>query len=195
MNTKSLLIRIGVPVLSLGLLGGLGATLATSASASTTATTVSASTQTGTITALTHQKGVLDTTSIPNPVDPQATLPSPDGPVWAHDNLWRYVTATHDSTDPTLWHVVLKSVGSYSAVADPRTGVAFTGSGPMWGEVEYTVHSARTPSAANLSPQTDPSLHSGDILKKFFGDQGLTVSNSMYNFTYMINGAPYNQVG
>ena len=35
MNTKSLLTRIGVPVLSLGLLGGLGATLATSASAST----------------------------------------------------------------------------------------------------------------------------------------------------------------
>ena len=34
MNTKSLLTRIGVPVLSLGLLGGLGATLATSASAS-----------------------------------------------------------------------------------------------------------------------------------------------------------------
>ena len=195
MNTKSLLTRIGVPVLSLGLLGGLGATLATSASASTTATTVSASTETGTITALTHQKGVLDTTSIPNPVGIQATLPSPGGPVWAHDNLWRYVTATHDSTDPTLWHVVLKSVGSYSALADPRTGVAFTGSGPTWGEVDYTVHSTSTPSAANLSPQTDPSLHSGDILKKFFGDQGLTVSNSMYNFTYMINGAPYNQVG
>ena len=37
MNTKSLLTRIGVPVLSLGLLGGLGATLATSASASTLA--------------------------------------------------------------------------------------------------------------------------------------------------------------
>ena len=35
MNTKSLLTRIGVPVLSLGLLGGIGATLATSASAAT----------------------------------------------------------------------------------------------------------------------------------------------------------------
>ena len=33
MNTESLLTRIGVPVLSLGLLGGIGATLATSASA------------------------------------------------------------------------------------------------------------------------------------------------------------------
>ena len=44
MNTKSLLTRIGVPVLSLGLLGGLGATLATSASASTFGPTVVAST-------------------------------------------------------------------------------------------------------------------------------------------------------
>ena len=35
MNTKSLLTRIAVPVLSLGLLGGIGATLATSAGAST----------------------------------------------------------------------------------------------------------------------------------------------------------------
>ncbi len=35
MNTKSLLTRIAVPVLSLGLLGGLGAALATSAGAST----------------------------------------------------------------------------------------------------------------------------------------------------------------
>ena len=47
MNTKSLLTRIGVPVLSLGLLGGLGATLATSASASTTQAR-------GEITAVTH---------------------------------------------------------------------------------------------------------------------------------------------
>jgi hypothetical protein len=38
MNTKSLLTRMGVPVLSLGLLGGAGATMATSASASTMAT-------------------------------------------------------------------------------------------------------------------------------------------------------------
>jgi hypothetical protein len=82
-----------------------------------------------------------------------------------------------------------------NVLADPRTGVAFTGSGPMRGEVDYTVHSTSTPSAANLSPQTDPSLHSGDILKKFFGDPGLTVPDSMYNFTYMIKGAPYNQVG
>jgi hypothetical protein len=37
MNTKSLLTRIAVPVLSLGLLGGAGATLATSASAATLA--------------------------------------------------------------------------------------------------------------------------------------------------------------
>ena len=44
MNTKSLLTRIGVPVLSLGLLGGIGATLATSASAAVKPVTVTANT-------------------------------------------------------------------------------------------------------------------------------------------------------
>jgi len=53
MNTKSLLTRIGVPVLSLGLLGGLGATLATSASAATLP---------GAVTAQVHEQGVPDTT-------------------------------------------------------------------------------------------------------------------------------------
>ena len=44
MNTKSLLTRIGVPVLSLGLLGGVGATMATSASAAVKPVTVTANT-------------------------------------------------------------------------------------------------------------------------------------------------------
>lgn len=44
MDTKSLLTRIAVPVLSLGLLGGLGAALATSASASTLPTITMAAT-------------------------------------------------------------------------------------------------------------------------------------------------------
>ena len=44
MDTKSLLTRIAVPVLSLGLLGGLGAALAASASASTLPTITMAAT-------------------------------------------------------------------------------------------------------------------------------------------------------
>ena len=182
MNTKSLLTRIGVPVLSLGLLGGLGAALATSAGASTTSSTV---------TAVTHENGVPDTTNSITPT----SLPGL-GYVWAYDNLSRHTTATQDSTDPTLWHVVVQSVGNYKAFADPRadnTPLSTTGS--MQGEVDYTVHSTNTPSSANLGPQTSNSLRSGDILKKFFGDPNLVPDNSMYSFSYQINGLPYNQVG
>ena len=66
MNTKSLLTRIGVPVLALGLLGGLGATLATSAGASTVAATVSA-VQPASFTAVTHSAQHEDTTNVPRP--------------------------------------------------------------------------------------------------------------------------------
>src|SRR5437762_2840720 len=100
MNTKSLLTRIGVPVLSIGLLGGLGATLATSASASTlpAAATLSASVQpsTATVVASTHVPGVPDTTvgstatgsyedaSGKVTSDPNASV---YGPVWAIDDI------------------------------------------------------------------------------------------------------------
>ena len=70
MNTKSLLTRIGVPVLSLGLLGGLGATLATSASAAVKPVTVTANT---------HLNNHPDTTDVSG----GAILP---GNVWAYDN-------------------------------------------------------------------------------------------------------------
>ena len=65
MNTKSLLTRIGVPVLSLGLLGGIGATLATSASAATRCsrlTSASVKPPTATVVASTHVTNVPDTT-------------------------------------------------------------------------------------------------------------------------------------
>ena len=72
MNTKSLLTRIGVPVLSLAMLGGLGATLATSASAATLP---------GTVTAVTHLNNHPDTTT--GPVNPAvgSLQSSSNGPV------------------------------------------------------------------------------------------------------------------
>ena len=83
MNTKSLLTRIGVPVLSLGLLGGLGATLATSASAAVKPPTA-------TVTASTHAVNVPDTTS--GTADRQAR---PDiGAVWAYDNVTKTFTGS-----------------------------------------------------------------------------------------------------
>ena len=76
MNTKSLLTRIGVPVLSLGLLGGIGATLATSASAAVKPPAA-------TVVASTNENNVPDTTSGTVTSDPGTG----NGPVWAYDNL------------------------------------------------------------------------------------------------------------
>ena len=139
MNTKSLLTRIGVPVLSLGLLGGLGATLATSASAATLP---------GTVTANTHSNNHPDTTSLPAADLPGATLSSGGGPVWAWDNTEVKITATPVTSG--VWSVVLTEKGQFNGFADPTNGAALTSTGSLDGVIQYTVSSANQPSAKNL---------------------------------------------
>jgi hypothetical protein len=188
MNTKSLLTRIGVPVLSLGLLGGAGATLATSASAATLP---------GTVTAQVHEQGVPDTT-FGNNAGP-ATLPSDGGPVWAYDNLERKMVAVQDQADPTLWHVTLSSQGSYQAFASPITGEAWVSGGPVSGWVTHDIHSITAPSPSNLKGNLgDSGMRSTDIMKAYFGgdsNSSLQVLDgaSHYNFNYKLNGVDYNQ--
>ena len=92
MNTKSLLTRIGVPVLSLGLLGGIGATLATSASASTLATTLSAVKSDASRWSPTRPSTGTRPTSTSRP-----STRSPGSPavtVWAYDNLSEQFTGS-----------------------------------------------------------------------------------------------------
>ena len=167
MNTKSLLTRIGVPVARLGLLGGIGAALATSASASTLpAATMASATHATTVRGITFQGHVEDTTdhatSVTDPVY---------GPVWSYDDMSRSLAATRDATDSGLWHVTLSSTGVYHAFADPRQdNVAYHGSGLMAGWVTYDVRSVTAPSQAHL-PLTVPStMHSTDIIAKWFGN-------------------------
>jgi hypothetical protein len=193
MNTKSLLTRIAVPVLSLGLLGGLGAALATSAGASTLPAVTMASVQHAvTVRGLTFQNHVEDTTSVPTSVtDPVY------GPVWSYDNLARTIVATRDAANPALWHVTLYSDGSWHAFANPVTGAPYTGSGAMAGWVTYDVTTAGTPSQAHL-PLTEPgTMHSADILSQFFGSPAsFPVSTLHYSFTYYhMDGQNYTQTG
>ena len=182
MNTKSLLTRIGVPVLSLGLLGGLGATLATSASASTLPAATMASVQHAvTVRGLTFQRHVEDTT------DHATSVTDPTyGPVWAYDDLARNAVATQDATDHALWHVTLNSDGVYHAFADPRVdNTPYAGSGIVAGWVTYEVHSSVAPSQRHLPLTETSTMRSADILKAFFGSSpDFTVSTSHYSFTY-----------
>jgi hypothetical protein len=194
MNTKSLLTRMAVPVLSLGLLGGIGATLATSASASTLpAATMASVTHATTVRGITFQGHVEDTTdhatSVTDPVY---------GPVWSYDDMARSLAATRDAADPTLWHVTLSSNGVYHAFANPRIdNTAYHGSGVVTGWVTYDVHSPSAPSQAHL-PLTVPStMHSTDIIAKWFGNSaGFTVTTLHYDFNYYgLPGGIYSQQG
>jgi hypothetical protein len=181
MNTKSLLTRIGVPVLSLAMLGGLGATLATSASASTMATTLSASVKpaTATVVASTHVAGVPDTTvgstatgSYEDASGHMTTDPSQSafGPVWAID----------DATDTYKVHslgdgnyAVDRMVnGTFQAFAQPNTGLStvlpLNVSGQLHGTISYVVHSANGPDASALLPEQAIGTGSHAQLKQLF---------------------------
>ncbi|MGN6176937.1 MAG: hypothetical protein ACTHPS_28885 [Streptosporangiaceae bacterium] len=150
-----------------------------------------AATVPGTVKANTHQIGVADTTDHAGP----NTTDTPGGPVWAYDNLERKITAT-PTGNLGEWQVVIASQGSYSAFADPRTGgpASFT-SGPVSGEVDYTVQAGSLqPSGGNLAAQSPLSLHSGDLMNAMFGGT-VQVEHSSYDFTYRLAGAVYEQVG
>ena len=131
MNTKSLLTRIGVPVLSLGLLGGprrdpghLGQRQHPASHGHRPG----------------PREGVPDTT-----FGDAGRLPSvQNGPVWAYDNLERKLVAVQDQTGPTLWHVTLSTQGSFQAFASPITARAdHRRAGPGW--VTHDIRSATTP--------------------------------------------------
>jgi hypothetical protein len=205
MNTKSLLTRIGVPVLSLGLLGGLGATLATSASASTMTTTM-ASVKPVAVTANTHLNDHPDTTSVCNTV---VTYPGVgvigSDCVWAHDNVTEKFTAVQNNGS---WLVTMGYVGSFHGFADPRMagelggngqGAALDSNGSVKGTIQYTVTGTNNaPDPSRLPGQSPSDATISSNIRTLFGDQSATVTYvpGSYVFTYhQIEGQDYTQVG
>jgi hypothetical protein len=177
MNTKSLLTRIGVPVLSLGLLGGLGATLATSASAAVKPPTA-------TVVASTNEINVPDTTS-----GTTTSKPTDFGAVWAYDNVTKTFRVTPNGGNQ---YTVTETVnGTFAAFDEPNTrtaaDIAANTPGPeimlspnvtgqMHGTNTYTVTSPNAaPDAAGLAAQYDdnygtPGITTSDLIKHIFGD-------------------------
>jgi hypothetical protein len=195
MNTKSLLIKGAVVAGSLSLLGGLGATLATSASAST-----------GPQQFVTHAQMHPDTTS----GSPSLTgIQNYDGsPVWAWDNVTLKFTPTH--IDPLAnngdnWQVKVEVVGSFQGFADPIYGTPLQSTGDVHGVITYDVYSAGTPRAlpaqqpqgvvdystvpATVTGSTSlsPGAPAGSMLEQLFGGPG-SVTNinggQDYSFSY-----------
>jgi hypothetical protein len=183
MNTKSLLTRIAVPVLSLGLLGGIGATLATSASAATMASVAK------TVTATTYSPNHYDTTSVPT------GLNSPNGPLWAYDNLHEAFTAVPQGGGN--WAVTIKVTGTFDGFASPT--VANTpehNQGAVTGSIYYYVNSPNTPKAGLLPRQEVPYTSLSTALSQLFGGNETVTNGGNYTFNYAnVDGAVYTQSG
>jgi hypothetical protein len=150
-----------------------------------------------TVHAVAIQNGVPDTTNMSGP----GTTDSPNGPVWAHDNIVRDVTATPDAAGNNEWDVTVVSTGQYIAQGNPITGAAWHGTGAMAGYVQYVVSvpAGTIPSASSLPRVLPSSEHSMDIVDQLFGQpagspdaqQVQTGNNGAYDFVYTgIPGAP-----
>ena len=194
MNTNSLLTRIAVPVLGLGLLGGVGATLATSASAATLP---------GTVTANTHLNNHPDTTSVSG----SATKDSPGGPVWAYDNVTEKFTVTPESA-PNAYLVSIDVVGSFHGFADPRMtsegstdpGGPLVSDGSVKGDIAYdvTVPPGQLPDPSALPGQSPSGTTLRSLITELFDGNTTSINqaSSGYLFTYhKVAGADYTQVG
>ncbi len=187
MNTKSLLTRIGVPVLSIGLLGGAAAALAGPASAATVP---------GAVHAVTHSPQHNDTTNVSGP----ATGTSPNGPTWAVDNLTEQFTVVpvSDQADGANYQVTIDVTGSFKGFADPTTGQALTSAGPVKGTIEYDVKSGTSPDPSSLLPNQAPDTGLGAALSQLFSGQpasALIVGGGNYNFSYQNGNYVQSQVG
>jgi hypothetical protein len=186
MNTKSLFTRIGVPVLSLGLLGGLGATMATSASAAVKPVTVTANT---------HLNNHPDTTNNCNVGLIQGDC------VWAHDNATEKFTLVQTAPGSHTWNVTVDYVGSFHGFADPtgpNAGAALDSNGSVKGTITYQATSLNNDPDPSLLPgQSASDAHISDNIQALFNNTATITGGDHYTFSYqngnyVQNGAPAN---
>ena len=191
MNTKSLLTRIAVPVLSLGLLGGIGATLATSAGPASAATmaSVAKAPVLKTVTATTYSPNHYDTTSVPTGINVA------NGPLWAYDNLHETFTAVPQGNGN--WAVTITVKGTFDGFASPTAAnTPEHNQGTVTGKIYYYVHSANTPKAGLLPKQLPPYTGLSAALSQLFGGDANVTGGGNYAFTYTnVDGQVYTQSG
>jgi hypothetical protein len=157
-----------------------------------------ASTGPGSIQAVTHSAQHVDTTSAAG----SATQDSPNGPVWAYDNLTEQFTVSHPA--PDAYHVDVQVSGSFQGFADPRMasegsadpGGPLTSAGSVRGTISYDVTSPVGPQRALLPAQEPDGTGLHTALDQLFNGQATSVVPGSYDFRYnQVGGAPYEQVG
>lgn len=131
-----------------------------------------------------------DTTSTSGP----GTVASPDGPVWAHDDLFLQLTAIKDGTH--TYSVTINAAGSFYANANPRTGAAYKGHGPIKGWLNYEVSSPTAPNARYVALQEPGKLSQSAILNQLFGRDATIIGGGHYHYQYTgLPGGTYIQNG
>jgi len=185
MRIRTIITAAAVPALAgAALLAGTGAASAatTTAPAVTTAVVVKAQAQRPVI-AHVYQSGVDDTTTA------TTSVTSPNGYVWAHDNVERVITVK--AAGPGQWTVTFNEGGTYNAIANPISGNGWKHTGLFGGTITYTVTDAGTPKASNLHATLPGTDGHGDIMTALFGGVAPTVISAPYHFSYLgIPGAP-----
>lgn len=143
------------------------------------------------VSAVTHTMNHPDTTSVSGP----CTGTSPNGPVWAYDNLSLRFEVSPE-TAPGDYSVTITAHGSFREIADPTTGACATGHGSVDGWIQYDVSSTTSPDPANLPAQSQADESQGQLLDQLFGGHATIVGGGHYSYSYnRVDGARYTQTG
>lgn len=144
-----------------------------------------------TVNAVTHAADHADTTSVSG----TCTTDSPNGPVWAYDNLSLRFNVVPEST-PGNYSVTIYGNGSFAAFADPNTGDCANTRGSVDGWLNLEVSSPTAPDPAALPSQEPGDVSQGQMVSQLFDGNSTVIGGGHYSYTYnRIDGGKYTQVG
>ncbi len=145
----------------------------------------------GTATAVTHASSHPDTCACTTDVT------SPNGYVWAYDNLARKFTVTAEN-GPGNYQVTVTDNGSFAAFAEPNnpdltTFYPITANGSVRGTITYDVESPNSPDPSALPSQEPGDVSTSDMISALFGGTATIVGGGAYTYTYTAGGNTYAQ--
>jgi len=158
-----------------------------------------------------HHRPVIAQTFSPTHLDTTsaggtATTSSPNGPVWAYDNLGEtfIIQPASGLADGANYLVTIKVGGTFDGFADPRTaaegstapGGQLYSFGHVSGTIQYDIKSATAPNPRALPRVEPPATGLGAAMSQLFGGSQQTVGGGHYKFSYFpVAGQVYTQVG